>query len=87
MKTNHLAKVKLHLLQGKSLTSWQAITWWRNTRLSAYIHKLKREHRLPIESEDIKKDGKVYSRYFIPRKPKVNRITDGSYKLQAELKR
>jgi len=44
MKPNEsqLKKIKTHLLKFKTITSWEAITKYRITRLSAYILVLRR---------------------------------------------
>lgn len=34
--------VKKHILSGKTISSWEAITLYRCTRLSSYIHRLRK---------------------------------------------
>lgn len=59
------ANVKRHLLSGKSITSWEAITLYRCTRLSAVIFNLKNNHGLNIASETVTEDGVHYSVYYL----------------------
>lgn len=59
------AKIKLYLLSGNSITSWDAITKFYCTRLSAVIYNLKHIHGLDIDSERIYEDGVNYSRYWL----------------------
>ena len=42
-KRGHKEKVKEHLLEKGSLSSWQAITLYHNTRISEYIRALREE--------------------------------------------
>jgi hypothetical protein len=64
MKINltQLEQVKLHLKRKKSLTSWDAITLYRITRLSAHIYEL-REQGINIKSERIQKKDVWYVKY------------------------
>lgn len=64
------AKVKEHLMSGKSITSWEAIQLYRATRLSAIIFELKNRHGLTIASEIITdENGAHYSKYFLKADP------------------
>lgn len=65
------ANVKRHLLEGKSITSWEAIQLYRATRLSAIIFELKNRHGLTIGSETIVEDGVHYSKYYLMADPKL----------------
>jgi hypothetical protein len=40
---SQVIKVKIHLMNKKSITSWDAITLYRATRLSAIIFNLRRQ--------------------------------------------
>ena len=66
-----IAKVKEHLMSGKSITSWEAIRLYRATRLSAIIFELKNRHGLTIASELITEDGVHYSKYSLKADPKL----------------
>ena len=67
-----IAKVKEHLMSGKSITSWEAIRLYRATRLSAIIFELKNRHGLTIGSEIITdENGTHYSKYFLKADPKL----------------
>lgn len=37
------AHLKIHLLQGKSITQLQAFQMWRTTRLAVFINRLRKE--------------------------------------------
>lgn len=64
-----ISNVKRHLLEGKTLTSWEAIQLYRATRLSAIIFELKNRHGLNIGSEMIVEDGVHYSKYYLKADP------------------
>ena len=66
-----IAKVKEHLMSGKSITSWEAIQLYGCTRLSAVIFELKNRHGLTISSELITEDGVHYSKYSLKADPKL----------------
>lgn len=59
------AKIKAYLLAGNVITSWDAITKFNCTRLSAVIYNLKYVHGMDIESERIYVEGTNYSRYWL----------------------
>ena len=61
------AKIKSYLLSGNSIASWDAITKFNCTRLSAVIFNLKNIHGMNIDSERIYDEGTNYSRYWIKR--------------------
>lgn len=68
--------IKAHLLSGRPITSWQAITDYRITCLAQRIHNLKNAG-VAINSELVKENGKQFSRYSIA--PHINNIdTDGT---------
>ncbi len=60
-----IAKIKAYLLAGNVITSWDAITKFNCTRLSAVIFELKNRHGLNIESERIYVEDTNYSRYWL----------------------
>lgn len=66
-----ISNVKRHLLEGKTLTSWEAIQLYRVTRLSAVVFELKNRHGLNIGSEMIVEDGVHYSKYYLKADPKL----------------
>lgn len=55
-----------HLKSGKSLTPVEALNFYGCFRLAARIDDLRKSGHF-IETEIIKKDGKKYARYYIPR--------------------
>lgn len=73
MKLSKIEKVKRHLLQNKSITSWEAIQKYSATRLAAIIFLL-RKNGWKIESRPIAdKDGNVSTnatRYILAKDPK-----------------
>ena len=64
MKPNktQLSKVRAHLAK-KPITSWDAITLYRITRLSQYILILRKEG-INIESKRIDRAGKWFVKYI-----------------------
>lgn len=73
------AKVKYHLLQGKTITHNQALRMWRCSRLSSCIHRLRRDDNMKIITTMRKEDGIEFAEYSLAKKPKVNRILAGTY--------
>lgn len=65
MKQTKFEKVRSHLVQTGSITSWEAIQLYRVTRLAAIIHLLKKHpHNMDITSERKKSaDGTPYALY------------------------
>lgn len=59
-----------HLLSGRPITSWQAITEYRITCLAQRIHDL-RSVGLPIQSILIQENGKRFSRYWIDKEDRA----------------
>lgn len=56
-------KVKNHLLEKKTITSWEAIQLYRATRLSAIIYNLRNKYNMQIatiEKTGIDEDGRKY---------------------------
>ena len=58
-----LEKVKLHLEEHNTITSWEAIQKYRITRLAAVIHTLRNEHKMQINSDWGTNDGKKWVEY------------------------
>jgi hypothetical protein len=52
-KTTKTEQVRKHLLKKKSITSWEAITLYRATRLSSIIFTLRKKENWKIESKSI----------------------------------
>ncbi len=50
VKLSQLQIIMVHLIRNGSITSWQAITEYNITRLSAIIYRLKNEQGLEIDS-------------------------------------
>ena len=63
-----ISKVRLYLIKHGSITSWQAITYFRATRLADMIFRLRRQG-WDISTEMVKTDdGSTYAKYhFHPR--------------------
>ena len=62
----HIANVKAYLKEGKPITSWDAISLFRCTRLSAVIFYLKEKYGMNISSEMVyEEDGKRYAKYTL----------------------
>lgn len=61
----HRANVKGHLETKGNITSWEAISLYRCTRLSAIICVLKNDYDMPIETEMVYEDKKRYARYWL----------------------
>lgn len=64
-----LAHLKVYLLKGKKITSNQALSMWRTSRLSEYIRRLRSDYGMKIYTEMIECNGDVFASYSI-RKPK-----------------
>lgn len=67
-------QVRKHLLKKKSITSWEAITLYKATRLSAMIFNLRKKDKWKIESKSIStKDSNgnptTYAKYVLVEKP------------------
>tara|TARA_R110000824_G_scaffold263164_1_gene451817 strand:- start:314 stop:508 length:195 start_codon:yes stop_codon:yes gene_type:complete len=56
-------KIKKHLEDNEVITSWEAITQYRITRLSALIFILRTEFQMEINSTWKNKDGKKWTEY------------------------
>ena len=57
--------VMKHLLKKKSITSWDAIETYGNTRLSASIHYIKKKYKWIISTERITMRGGKYAKYVL----------------------
>ena len=63
MKNSQTMKIKKHLEDNEVITSWEAITQYRITRLSALIFILRTEFQMEINSTWKNKDGKKWTEY------------------------
>jgi hypothetical protein len=59
------AKIKAYLLAGNTITSWDAITKFNCTRLSAVIFNLKNIHGMNIDSVRFYEDKTNYTMYWL----------------------
>jgi hypothetical protein len=71
--TKH-AQVKKHLLKKKSITSWEAITLYKATRLSAIIFNLRNTEKMDIKTtsiatKDINGNNCTFAKYVLQNKP------------------
>lgn len=65
MKNSKHQEIKIHLLNGKSLTGLEAIQLFNVYRLSSVINRLRNEG-IPIETKMIQReDGTTYAKYYI----------------------
>lgn len=62
MKTSKIEKVRRHLIEHGSITSWECIALYRYTRLSDAIYRLKKRG-MNIETEMRYKDGERHAIY------------------------
>jgi len=60
---NKTRAVKEYLIENGSITSWEAITNFRATRLSAIIFNLRK--RYDIDTVMIESEGSRYGRYYL----------------------
>lgn len=68
------AHLKVHLLQGKTITHNEALSLWRTNRLAEYVRRL-RVDGMKIRTEMVTNDfGDVYGVYSLESKPKIDRI-------------
>ena len=71
------SKVLNHLKKHRSITSWEAITLYKATRLSAIIFNLKEKgYEFKTVREENEETGTHYARYFLvgsPSNPKIKK--------------
>ena len=63
------SKIKTHLLEGKSITSWEAINLYRCTRLAAIIKYIETRYNVTIARKWIHEEGTKYVRYWLTSDP------------------
>ena len=76
MKDNQVKTIKLYLEMHRKISSWDAITKFRITRLASVIHILRNEHGMNIESVRREGGGKNWVDYIYHHKNK-----DGQFSL------
>lgn len=86
IKKNVEPRLKVHLLQGKTITHNQAQRLWGTNRLAEYIRRLRKDG-MKIQMLMVYENGDSFGVYSIPKTVKKNRITSGEYLKQAEYKR
>lgn len=73
------ARLKVHLLQGKTITHNQALRKFRTNRLAEFIRRLRKEG-MKIETVMVNDDnGDVYGLYRLVKIKKVSRIKTRAY--------
>ena len=60
---SHIAKIKLHLQNGKSLTKLQALKMFGCWNTGDVIFKLRKE--MDIKTEMIEENGKRFAKYYL----------------------
>lgn len=72
-KISKAEQIKKHLLKKKSITSWDAITLYRATRLSAIIFNLRNKGWIiatkDVKSKDINGNTCIYAKYLLVSHP------------------
>lgn len=72
------ARLKVHLLQGKSITPNQALRMWRTSRLATYVLRLRHEG-MDIITTMKTENGDTFAEYSLAKRPKVDRIATRQY--------
>jgi hypothetical protein len=69
-----LPHLKVWLLQGKTITQNQALKLWRTSRLSVFIHRLRKDHGMKIRTELKYSADDSFAEYslIITKKKKLN---------------
>jgi hypothetical protein len=72
-----IAQIKKHLTKKKSITTWEAITLYKATRLSAIIHELRRSGWLiatmHISKKDVNGNACTFAKYVLVSLPPTNK--------------
>jgi hypothetical protein len=82
-KRNVLAKLKIWLLQGKTITGLQALNKFGTMRLAEYVRVLRKDHGLDIKMQWVVKNGKRFGEYWLTKPKRENRISTRQYMQQA----
>lgn len=65
MSKQVLPRLKVWLLEGKRITSNQALRMFGTNRLAEFIRRLRKEHGMKITTELVSEDGDVYGVYYL----------------------
>jgi len=79
VKKDVLAKLKIWLLHGKSITHNNAQRMWGTNRLAEYIRRLRKDQGMNIEMKMKSFSDGVYGVYKLVIKKKVSRIKSREY--------
>jgi len=60
-----LARLKTWLLLGKTITPNQALMLWRTSRIAVYVHRLRRDYRMKIETKMVNHNGDTFACYSL----------------------
>lgn len=70
-KVSKVDLIKQHLIKYKTITSWEAITKYKATRLAATISDLKNKRGWNIDKVMfVSEEGTMYAKYFLRGLPK-----------------
>lgn len=74
------ARVRRHLLKGKSITHAECQAWFKGSRLSSIVNRLQKEMKI-VGKMIYEKDGSQYKRYWWEKPVRVSRVK-GMYSKQ-----
>lgn len=78
---NILPKLKIHLLEGKSITHAQAWELWHTNRLSEYIRRCRVNFGMKVKTEMVtSREGDIFGKYYLELPKKESRISNQMYK-------
>lgn len=66
-----LPKLKVWLLEGKTITQNQALKLWRTSRLAVYIFRLRKDYGMKINTEIKYSGNDQYACYSLVKRKKV----------------
>jgi hypothetical protein len=69
-----LARLKIWLLEGKTITHNECLRMWRSSRLAEYIRRLRHDHQMKISTTMIRENGDVFGRYQLVTKEKKSKL-------------
>lgn len=69
-----LARLKIWLLMGNSITQLGALKKFKTTRLAVYIHRLKRQHKMDIETKIVRSGPDQYAVYKLATVEKKSKL-------------
>jgi hypothetical protein len=71
VKKTKMDMIKEHLIKYKTITSWEAITLYKETRLASKIEILRNKRGWKIETiKFVSEEGTPYAKYFLRSLPK-----------------